>query len=603
LDERSKIVQRVRADQIEEMDAFLIAQWSARRMNDRELAREGNRLAGWFADLTADDRRFTVRILLSRDFPFHPPEVYLQETSYYLKFPHVEKTGKLCLVSGPASFSPARPTATVNYLLEQARRLLSESITGANRDDFILEFQSYWPGHLSERTTPLWSILESNQETRLVYYWSGKRFTLIAETPEQCRRWIRNLNDGVSIKGMEILPTVFAWLKKPIYPEEYPASGAAFRRLAQTSNADIDQILFQVAPQESRTLPVIFGFSTANGPVLGGLVLKEPKVSNTAGQIARECKTDGFRQGKVPREVLSNRYFGSMPAIGANVFRADVEWLHTRGGNGSVLNLASKRIGILGCGSLGADIAFVLAKSGVGNLYLIDNQIFTLDNVGRHLLGVEYVGHHKSDALQTFLQKQLPGLSVENGGGRNIELLLRENPTIFDDLDLLISTTGDWASDCTLNVAARNWPSFPPIIFGWTEAYGIAGHALLVNDHGGCLACGMTEHGSFQGQVIEWEDPDKTFVHVSGCGDFYQPYGVTDVTSTKAIISELALSVLNQKAKHSEWHTWIGNLSQLSSLHGTLREPWSSKMPPADLSRRFFCQPWQTNPQCPLCKD
>jgi len=601
--ERSKVVQRVREAQIKEIDEFLISERSARRMTERELAREGHSFAGWLAELLVADHSFVVRIRLGRNFPFHPPEILLQDTSCYLKFPHVEKTGKLCLTSGPASFSPARPKETMKYLLDQACQLLADSVAGVNREDFITEFQSYWPGHLIEKATPFWSVLTHKEESRLVHCWPGSTFSLFAETPAECREWVKNLNGGVSPKNMEIIPSVFVWSNKPIYPEDYPATSAAFRRLALTSHADIDKTLIQIAPQDSRTLPVMFGFATAAGPVFAGLVLKEPKIADVAGKGVRNCKSDGFRQGKMPREVLLNRYFGAMSAIGANVFRADAAWIHARGGNGGNAEFGKKRVGIFGCGSLGADVAFLLAKSGVGGFYLTDNQVLSLDNIGRHILGADYARQNKTDALETFLKKQLPQVSIETSGGHDIETILRERPGVFERLDLIISTTGDWASDCALNVASRQWPNFPPVIFGWTEAYGIAGHALMVNAHGGCLACGMTEHGSFEGRVVEWQTPDKTLLRATGCGDFYQPYGVTDVAPTKALIAELALDFLNSKTSHPAWRTWVGDLSRLSTLGGDLREPWNAKLSPPELGRRFFSQSWERNPRCPLCKN
>lgn len=601
--ERSRILQRTREAQIREIDDFLISHCSARRMTEHDLAREGHRFAGWFVEATVENRQFGLRILIGRDFPFHPPEIFLQDTSYYLKFPHVEKTGKLCLTPGPASFSPARPKLTMEYLLDQARRLLLACVSGANRDDFISEFQSYWPGHLSEKTTPFWTIIDPKPESRIVYYWSGGTFTLFAETPDDCRGWVKNFSGGALPKGMEILPSVFVWLDKPLYPDEYPSTSAAFRRVARSSNPGIDQILLQIAPREFRTLPVMFGFATNDGPVFAGLVLKEPKAAAINGKGARNCRNDGFREGKIPRDVLVNRFFGATSALGATVNRTDAAWLHTRGGNGHDSVLAGKRVGIFGCGSLGADVAFLLAKSGVGGFHLIDNQVLSLDNVGRHLLGADSVRRNKTDALETFLQKQLPRLSITASGGRDIEFILRETPGVFDRLDLVISTTGDWASDCALNVAARQWRSFPPIIFGWTEAYGVAGHALLVNDHGGCLACGMTEHGCFERRVVDWPEPGQTLKHATGCSDFYQPYGVTDVAPTKALIAELALDVLTRKTKSTEWRTWVGDISRLSMLGGQLREPWKGQMPEGELERRFVFQPWERNPRCPLCND
>lgn len=599
--ERSKIVGRVREAQIKEIHDFLISERSARRMTDQELAREGHRFAGWFAELRADGRLFPIRILLGRDFPFHPPEILLQDTSLHLKFPHVEKTGKLCLTSGPATFSPARPIDTMRYLLSQASELLADSVAGKNRGDFIAEFQSYWPGHLTEKAAPFWSVLKHKEESRLVHYWSGNRFTLFAETAAECREWVKNLGGGVAPKSMEIFPTVFAWLNKPLYPEDYPSTSTAFRRLAQSSDAKIDELLLQITPEEARSLPVMFGFSTNAGPVFAGMVLKEPKIQKPAGHGVRDCKYDGFRQRKMPREILLDRYFGAMNAIGANVYRADSAWIHARGGSGGHSQFGNKRVGIFGCGSLGADVAFLLAKSGVGGFFLTDNQVLSLDNIGRHLLGAEFAHHNKSDSLETFLQKQLPAISIETSGGRDIETILRETPRIFERLDLIISTTGDWASDCALNVAARQWPNFPPIIFGWTEAYGVAGHAILVNNHGGCLACGMTEHGSFQHRVVEWKSADTTLLRATGCGDFYQPYGVTDVAPTKALITELALDCLGNKLNRPEWRTWVGNTTRLATLDGELRAPWKSLLRASESGRRSFTQPWERNPDCPLC--
>jgi molybdopterin/thiamine biosynthesis adenylyltransferase len=595
------MIQRLRAAQIEEINEFLISTVGAKRMAEAELTREGHRFAGWTAELTVGGHSFGVRILLGRGFPYHPPEIFLQDTSYYLKFPHVEKTGKLCLTPGAASFSPARPKETMRFLIDHARKLLAESVDGTNKDDFITEFQSYWPGHLVERATPFWSLIRPGGDSRIVHCWSGSEFTLFAESPAGCRQWLKNFNGGSTPKGMKTVQTAFIWTDQPIYPSKYPATSAAFRHLTQEAQKTVDALLIQIAPQDACSLPVMFGFPTAAGPVLGGLVLQEPKTLDKTGKRSRNCKCDGFRPGKVPSQVLMDRYFSATPAAGANVFRADADWIFARGGNAGNLRFAKKRVGILGCGSLGADIAFLLAKSGVGSLYLTDNQVLSLDNIGRHLLGANSVRQNKSDALARFLTKQLPALNIETSGVHDIETLLNEQPKIFEKLDLIISTVGDWASECALNVASRQWPNFPPVIFAWTEAYGVAGHALLVNDRGGCLSCGMTEHGLFEGRVVDWQDPDKTLTRATGCGDFYQPYGSIDVAPIKTMIAEFALDCLSAKIANPEWRTWIGDVSRLKDLGGSLSAAWKEKSSLGDVGRRLFVQRWDQNSQCPLC--
>lgn len=55
---------------------------------------------------------------------------------------------------------------------------------------------------------------------------------------------------------------------------------------------------------------------------------------------------------------------------------------------------------IVGCGSVGSTIALEMAKCGVGNFVLIDNDIFAYHNISRHQCGILDVGKRKVDALE-----------------------------------------------------------------------------------------------------------------------------------------------------------------------------------------------------------
>ena len=55
---------------------------------------------------------------------------------------------------------------------------------------------------------------------------------------------------------------------------------------------------------------------------------------------------------------------------------------------------------ILGCGSVGSLVALQLAKSGVGNFLLVDNDIVEYHNLCRHQCGISDVGRYKTDALK-----------------------------------------------------------------------------------------------------------------------------------------------------------------------------------------------------------
>lgn len=68
---------------------------------------------------------------------------------------------------------------------------------------------------------------------------------------------------------------------------------------------------------------------------------------------------------------------------------------------------------IVGCGSVGSLIALELARGGVGNFILVDNDIFAYHNISRHQCGILDVGKRKVDALEERLYQINPLVSVK----------------------------------------------------------------------------------------------------------------------------------------------------------------------------------------------
>lgn len=61
--------------------------------------------------------------------------------------------------------------------------------------------------------------------------------------------------------------------------------------------------------------------------------------------------------------------------------------------------MLQKKTVFVGCGSVGSLVAVELAKAGVGNFMLIDNDVFGYHNICRHQCGIYDVGRFKTDAL------------------------------------------------------------------------------------------------------------------------------------------------------------------------------------------------------------
>lgn len=74
--------------------------------------------------------------------------------------------------------------------------------------------------------------------------------------------------------------------------------------------------------------------------------------------------------------------------------------------------LQSKQIGMVGCGSLGSKFATMLARSGVGHFYLVDDDVLLPDNFVRHDLDWRDVGTHKVNATAQRLRHVNPTVEV-----------------------------------------------------------------------------------------------------------------------------------------------------------------------------------------------
>jgi molybdopterin/thiamine biosynthesis adenylyltransferase/ubiquitin-protein ligase len=139
--------------------------------------------------------------------------------------------------------------------------------------------------------------------------------------------------------------------------------------------------------------------------------------------------------------------------------------------------LASKKVGIVGAGSLGSKIATSLARSGVRSFVLVDDDILKPGNLVRHELDAGSLGAHKSDGLTARLRAVAPGVNVST---RRVVLGGQEasgtTASVLDELatcDLLIETTADpQGFNFVASVARR---ILCPMI--WAEVYagGIGG--------------------------------------------------------------------------------------------------------------------------------
>lgn len=121
------------------------------------------------------------------------------------------------------------------------------------------------------------------------------------------------------------------------------------------------------------------------------------------------------------------------------------EWyaaLSERHGEKIQKNFESATVAICGLGGLGSNIAFALARAGIGKLILIDFDSVDITNLHRQQYKANQIGMSKTEALKENLSEVAPYVVIETHSVRitenNAEVLLEKADIIceaFDDAE------------------------------------------------------------------------------------------------------------------------------------------------------------------------
>lgn len=116
--------------------------------------------------------------------------------------------------------------------------------------------------------------------------------------------------------------------------------------------------------------------------------------------------------------------------------------------------LIKKNVAIIGLGSGGSLIALYLAKSGIGNLTLIDGDVIMDHNIVRHICSLKDVGRFKTLAVKDHILDRVPTIKITtvekpfSRENKNIEAFF---DFLLSKVDLIVSATGDNIMNETIN--------------------------------------------------------------------------------------------------------------------------------------------------------
>lgn len=496
-------------------------------------------------------------VAIDRWFPNSQPRIFAPSAGADYQWPHVEPNGLLCLRSSQREASAA---ARIAFHLEDANVLLNFS-EDRRRQEFEREFVAYW-SHRSTRQSARPRVVSlvtpSGGAREVCYFFDPKSdWHVIADDKQALRRWLRNA--GVNAGDKLIFPTWLFRLSQPWITAEFPTVGSDVTKLLP---AELAQRFLTPGARP----PFLFEVETDTGSAFAAVVLQ--------GAERRQLER-GFRHiSKVPADRIVNSY-AMRNVERCRVSRADGAWVHGRGHSSSYAELRNRKVVVVGCGAIGSAVARLLAQAGVGELAFVDSDDLSSANVSRHLLGLPHIGFNKAFLLQTELARQFPHLTFDHAFPRRFENLETKDLEHLAEADLIISAGIDVDGEAALDAWRRRLARPSAYLSTWVEAYGVAGHAVLLFGAQSIMsAFDADERPVFR--LTDWPAESAAMIVEAGCGNSFQPHGVVDLHPTVGLAAELALDTLLDRVPASCRRVWMGDPTGVEAKGGILRAAFDS---------------------------
>jgi hypothetical protein len=502
-----------------------------------------------------------LEVQVDADFPYSALRIHLVGYTRALAQPHIENDGKLCL---PTKAVPGDRVRTVQVALANALRLLTENETKQHDDDFRDDFGLYWltwasrgdlrvevmPGPGGARKSILGRAALREQR---VFVFPGKadagKFwkNLTGEAPT----WLKE----TPVISIDPLPA----------PDRYPETAEELWALVEArSQGGTDLLARLMANAPKETFVVLAGKAPSGRDHYAAMRLRRP-----LDRQGRPLKRRAMREGVKQTEDQTRGFFGQFKIERLATQRIDSSL--SRLPEEGQRRLTTAKIVVVGCGALGSGVARMLAQAGVEHLRLVDPESLGWENIRRHELGGRTVGFGKAKALAGNIRADLPMIGFVEGYEATFATFAREHPEALKQADLIVSCTGDWAADASIEHALAQPGHKTAAVYGWMEAHALAAHAVLIGNSGAKFADGFDDSGQFRLPVVAGGKPPPP-----ECGGASTTFGAVELAHAQALVARLAIDALRGLATEPAWRSWLADAAAFEEAEASVTSGWAA---------------------------
>lgn len=201
-------------------------------------------------------------------------------------------------------------------------------------------------------------------------------------------------------------------------------------------------------------------------------------------------------------------------------------------------HLGERKAAVFGVGALGGSVAVLLAKAGIGEIRLIDDDILIPGNVIRHVCGLGRVGFDKTKAVEHKVHMHNPDCHVACCVSTWNQETLRG---YIEGCDVVIDATANHNFSLYLNQVCIDRTK--PTVFATAYRRAAVGRIVVRrNSNDPCLACYVdpAQFWAEEEYPIIPPDPEGTFIE-DGCGAVTEEAVALDVEAVANLATRVAI--------------------------------------------------------------
>lgn len=490
--------------------------------------------------LMASGKGYACEVMLDPQF-FELPRVRLLELPANLPhvIPHMGSSGHLCYIAkGTVVLDIFDPVGQALACLQRAEEVFVKILQGDFVEDLEEEFYAYWNGPLC-----LVDIQDQRlgQQKALVIKSGANLTAVVTDDESRTKRKLKSLDWNTAD---------FTILTYRVRTDAKPRPHTTNWPPKSVRDILLWQGLLDPRCRKKIGERIETAYATA---AKGALILVESPLMTYGFVVIFDRKLTQKGMRRQPRPSIY-----AQSVIPMSVVRIDDRYMAQRNVP-DMLTLASKRLVIVGCGTIGGYLAEMLVKAGAGTaggqLTLVDFDSLYPQNIGRHRLGFPNLFSNKATGLAEELQRLAPGADI---CARPVDVKIAN----LGMVDLLIDTTGEESLGHWL---CKRYLPTTSMLSVWIEGPGTAIRALLrTKKTGACYRC--LYEANRRGQFLTVVGELKTLMAGQGCEGLYVPFPSSVSVQAASLGGEMVLSWANNRVSPSLRTKLIDTNYQLATL-------------------------------------